>query len=96
MADFVALNSMIQMQSQDMAPTTKQAKTRKKSLELPDSPNVKVSTKLLQILKDNEEALLNEQAQLQLQQQQQLDINLEKDFNFTSNTNQKFDYVSKT
>lgn len=57
MADFsgLALNSMIQMQNQDLNPSSKALKTRKKSIDIPEGANLKVSSKLLKILKDNQD-----------------------------------------
>ena len=57
MADFsgLALNSMIQMQNQELNPSSKALKTRKKSIDIPDGTNLKVSSKLIKILKDNQD-----------------------------------------
>lgn len=57
MADFsgLALNSMIQMQNQDINTNSKGPKIRKKSFDSPDGTNPKISSKLLKILKDNQE-----------------------------------------
>lgn len=54
MADFsgLALNSMIQMQNQEI---NANSKLRKKSFDIPDGSNPKISSKLLKILKDNQE-----------------------------------------
>lgn len=54
MADFsgLALNSMIQMQNQEI---NANSKIRKKSFDIPNGSNPKISSKLLKILKDNQE-----------------------------------------
>ncbi|RNA23828.1 hypothetical protein BpHYR1_039860 [Brachionus plicatilis] len=43
------------MHNQDTNTNTKGAKTRKKSFDIPDGSNPKISSKLLKILKDNQE-----------------------------------------
>jgi hypothetical protein len=72
MADFSGLASVMAVQKDELAHTAKPVnKAQKKTLELPNSSNSKVSMKLLQILKDNQDELLNEEEQLIAQQQLQ-------------------------
>lgn len=59
MADFGGLASVLQMQNQGgtTSGASKQTKqqTRKRSLESTDDPNTRVNSKLLQLLKENQE-----------------------------------------
>lgn len=58
MADFGGLASVLQMQNQGLLVSPKQAKPqpRKRSLDpLNEEPNTKVNSKLLQLLKENQE-----------------------------------------
>lgn len=57
MADFGGLASVLQMQNQGIQTATKQTKhhSRKRSLESNDDPNARVNSKLLQLLKENQE-----------------------------------------
>jgi hypothetical protein len=72
MADFSGLASVMAVQKDELAQAAKPVnKTHKKTLDLPNSSNSKVSMKLLQILKDNQDELLNEEEQLMAQQQLQ-------------------------
>lgn len=66
MADFGGLASVIQMQNQGITTQNKVAKTRKRSLDITDDPNTKVNSKLLQLLKDNQEEFLEETQQTDL------------------------------
>lgn len=63
MADFGGLASVLQMQNQGVTLATKHSKSRKRSLETIDDPNARVNSKLLQLLKDNQEEFLEEQQQ---------------------------------
>ena len=57
MADFGGLASVLQMQNQSVTSAPKQTKqhSRKRSLEGNDDPNARVNSKLLQLLKENQE-----------------------------------------
>ena len=80
MADFGGLASVLQMQNQGLlnqqAKQTKQ-QARKRSLDPNgDDPNARVNSKLLQLLKENQDdfGIINGNEQQQQQQQQQLDL----------------------
>jgi len=75
MADFGGLASVLQMQNQGLSTSTKQTKqqARKRSLEGNEDPNTRVNSKLLQLLKENQDdfRVINgpsDPAQLQSQQ----------------------------
>jgi hypothetical protein len=72
MADFGGLASVMQMHNMDLSSQGKQTKNLKKTLDVHQASNSKVSLKLLQILKENQdELLIEEQQEMQKQQQQQ-------------------------